>query len=322
MTGTATSTLTPTLSFTLTATATASSTGTMTSTVTSVPSVTFTPTPTPILNSYVTIGDSSHFTAIECVRYLGGFLWVTDLVRNNLQEWSVGGILQGAPVSVYGSGPTTSFLSPEGNAIDPTTGNVYVTFPNKHFVAVFDSSGSYLTSFGQAEFLSSVQPVGAVINSSGTTVYVAQRNILLDANSVFVYAIGGTPSSPTFSYQTKLGASIDFNRPANICLDSSENIYVADPGANALFKMNTSGTLLTTFMISGAFGPNDVAVDSVGKVYAPNMSDNLIYVFDSSGVNIDTFGSGIGFTPWSVAWDGLNTLYVGYQNSWMIVGFH
>lgn len=104
------------------------------------------------------------------------------------------------------------------------------------------------------------------------------------------------------------GLTPGFNAPSGICVDSSNNLYVADYGNNRVLKYDSNGNWLMT--IAGPFtpvppagqptqfnGPEDVSIDSSGNIYVSEGDQTnapLILAFSSAGAYLTNWGNGGG----------------------------
>jgi streptogramin lyase len=212
---------------------------------------------------------------------------VVDSANNNLQKWATaGGTLSPLMTVSSFTGAPTTFNGPSASGIDPVTGNVYVADQSNSQFEVFSSAGSYLTSFGKTE-LGTGAAKGVAVNSAGTTVYALDR----DNHVVRAYLIGGTAGSPTYTDQSGSNiGSATLNYPWNVVLDSSNQVYVPDPGNGSLYKFNVSGTLLQTFT-TGLSAPTDAAVDASGNVFVTDNNNNDVVEFNSSGTELGNFAT-------------------------------
>jgi sugar lactone lactonase YvrE len=105
--------------------------------------------------------------------------------------------------------------------------------------------------------------------------------------------------------------SSPFERPQNIAMDSSGNLYIADPGAEVVLKVNTSGQLSVFAGIAGQTGsaaqgtatsvylsaPSGVAVDSSGNVYIADTGHARVDKVTSSGTLSYLAGTGTAGQP-------------------------
>jgi len=101
-----------------------------------------------------------------------------------------------------------------------------------------------------------------------------------------------------------------FNQPWDICLDSSDNIYVADYGNHRIDKWNASGTSQgyigcgtsgwQTASSKHAYGtgsssfynPTAIYVDSGGSIYVTDKNNNRVSKWNSTGIPLGWLGNG------------------------------
>ena len=93
------------------------------------------------------------------------------------------------------------------------------------------------------------------------------------------------------------------NRPYGVAEDSSDNIYIADSGNNAVEEFIPRGGQLVT-LVSGLNGPEGVALDAFGDVYIADTGNNAIkewFAANNSVVTIVSTGlnqpSGLAVDP-------------------------
>ncbi len=251
-----TATATPTQTSTITATNSATTTYTATQTgtiLTSTPTLTATPPP----RSVYYIGSSG--AAYDGIQYDGnGNVWVADSTNNALQKWTTAGVGPSLNITTFNGSDT--FNTPIGLGLDSTTGNAYVADYVHSRIVVFSSTGTYLTTFANAQISSFV--TGVAVNSSGTMVCVSNPG---NAN-ILKYSIGGTSSSPTFSYLNAISSSAT-TQPYGLAFDSSNNLWVANQ-TGAVVEFNaSSGVTLASFNVAGAEPAYDVVVDGSGNIF-------------------------------------------------------
>lgn len=136
-------------------------------------------------------------------------------------------------------------------------------------------------------------------------------------SSVNLYGVG---TGPQVIYgpatQTTLGSG--FTSTADVAVDGSGNVYVADFGHNLVKEMppNCSGCTITT--LGGGFGmPNGLAVDGAGNIYIADEGHNLVKEMTPGCASITcvtTLGAGFN-TPTGIAVDGSGNVYVGDQGT-------
>ncbi len=125
----------------------------------------------------------------------------------------------------------TSFSSPEGIAIDPSSGNVYVADTVNNRIQIFSSNGTFISEWGEyaprAINGSIDHPSDIALDQAGN-VYVADtgnnRIQIFSSNGTFISVLGRDG-----------GAIGTLRSPEGIAIDpSSGNVYVADTGNNRI----------------------------------------------------------------------------------------
>jgi sugar lactone lactonase YvrE len=164
---------------------------------------------------------------------------------------------------------------------------------------------------------SSTSPSGVVTDATGN-IYVVDAN-----NSVFIYPatfqVPGTYPASTAS-KTIAGAATTLNTPHAIALDASDNIWVANSGANSIVKFTagtTGGTSnvapATTITSTALNTPNGIWIDTLGNIWVTNSGNNTIAVFASnaSGASTPTcvISSSAITTPAGIALDTQGIIY-------------
>jgi hypothetical protein len=222
----------------------------------------------------------------DAVRYGDNALWIFDQINKDLQAWTTTGTGPSPNITSYNSG--TAFTAAFGDGVDPATGNVYQSDANNHTFVAFSSTGTYLGKFGSVQ-LASNQAECVAVNAAGTTVYGG------DGSAFFAYSIGGSSSSPTYTYQSTFGAGL-FNSSQNLSFDSSGNLWVADYGNGRAAEMDSSlssvqkAVTLTTVTVSPR--ANDVAVDNAGNIFVADYANNVVQEFNAAGQHLYNFGAG------------------------------
>jgi DNA-binding beta-propeller fold protein YncE len=160
--------------------------------------------------------------------------------------------------------------STTGIAVNQATHDVYVTDRAARLVEIFTDAGAFVSQF-TAPVDAEVRGGNALAIDSLGNVYVADGN---GCGCVRKYGSTGAPDAalPTIGFGTLLSAFA-------LAVDSENNLYVVDAGANSVQKFTASGTLVSTgnyaFGLDNGNEPRGIAV-------APATND--VYVLDS-GLN-------------------------------------
>jgi uncharacterized protein (TIGR03437 family) len=226
-----------------------------------------------------------------------------------------------ANVDAHGSTTpsATSLSSPEGLAVDPSNGNLYVADSGNNRVLRFrrpaDQSGRITPDIvlGQADFTSSVsaavtasslnQPAGLALGPNGDLfVSDSGNNRVLEfaagaGTSASAIRVFGQPSMTTSVRSSQVSAQT-LTAPLGITVDAAGNLYVADTGANrVVIYSNTQNAppagVAASFVVGQAgFGssgagngtlksPADVAVDSSGNIFVSDNGNNRVLIYGS-----------------------------------------
>jgi sugar lactone lactonase YvrE len=214
------------------------------------------------------------------------------------------------------------FLTARGIAVD-TAGNVYVVDASgdtRGQIQKFDSNGVFLGRVGANNdnpdgFVSAYRIAADSSNNVYATDGNADRtnNLVKKFNSsgVFQFAFGTRGSG---------GGQFAVPGPAGVAINSSGNIYVADPGNNRVQKFSSTGTFISSLGSSGSgdgqfSNPVGLAIDSSDNLYVADSGNNRIQKFNSAGTFVTkwgTNGTGNGefSAPDGVAVDNAGTVYV------------
>jgi tripartite motif-containing protein 71 len=181
----------------------------------------------------------------------------------------------------------TSLSSPEGIAVDPSSGNVYVADTSNNRIQTFSSNGTFVAEWGRygtGNGNGTLRiPEGIAVDPSSGNVYVADtvnnRIQTFSSNGTFISKWGG-------GYAPR-AINGSFDHPSDIALDQAGNVYVADTGNNRIQTFSSNGTFISVLgRDGGANGtlrsPEGIAVDpSSGNVYVADTDNNRISVFTS-----------------------------------------
>lgn len=148
----------------------------------------------------------------------------------------------GAPVTGSGNG---QFNVPNGVAVDPVSGNVYVVDSSNYRVQKFTSSGSFITAWGSQGSGNGhfIGPLGVAVDPVHGDIYVTDFDYTGNSR-VEKFDSSGNPSPPLMWGSGGQGSS-QFNMPFGVAVDSSGCVYVADYGNHRVLKFGDSCPLTT-----------------------------------------------------------------------------
>jgi hypothetical protein len=267
----------------------------------------------------------------------GGDLYVADRGNERVQKWDtngnyigwIGGGVNGwqtgaAPSAGSGNG---EFRGPTKIAVD-ASGNIYVTDRENNRIQKWSTSGDMLgwigggvggwqtatapiTGNGDGQFN---RPLGVDLDSLGN-IYVADtdndRIQKWDVNGVYVGWIGGGVDGwQTGAAPASGNGDGSFDFPADVAVDSSDQIYVADASNWRVQKWDSAGNFIGwigggvdgwqtgTAPASGGreFGEFmpvlGVSLDASGNIYVANSDSDSVYKWDASGNPVGWIGNG------------------------------
>ena len=210
------------------------------------------------------------------------------------------------------------FLSPQHLAFD-SENNVYVTDLGNSRVQKFDSTGNFLTEWGNrgssdGEF---GHPTGIAVSDEFVFVVDNKNHNIqkFTLDGEFVSKWGGFGKDNGF-----------FKSPRGITVSDDESVSVVDSGNARIQKFTLDGEFISGFGQSGKRGGNfvtpvDIAINS-DKIYVTDPNQNKIIVFDLEGNLENIFNDSIGgkpIYPEGIVFDEEDNFYiVDYRNNRII----
>jgi hypothetical protein len=199
------------------------------------------------------------------------------------------------------------FEEPWGTAVDPRTGNVYVSDYSADRVEEFSPSGVFVAwvgSFGHGEGQLD-DPEGLAVDSAGD-LYVGDygNHRVEEFNSAHEYVRKfGTEGKENGEFAGEIGG---------LAIDSSGNVWVVDTGNNRVQEFSATGGYLNKVGSEGSENgefkvPRGIAFDN-GNLYVTDYSNHRVQEFSTAGAYIRQWGSwgngdGQLEDPWGIASD-------------------
>lgn len=151
---------------------------------------------------------------------------------------------------------------------------------------------------------------GGVAKDSAGNIYIADtdnRRIRKIAPNGIISTVAGNGVSPAGTRgDGGLATDAQLNDPTGVAVDSSGNIFIADPADHRIRKVSTDGTISTVagtgtpgFGGDGGpataaqlWAPRDVAVDSAGHLFIADFSNHRVRRIDTDGSISTVAGDG------------------------------
>ncbi len=177
----------------------------------------------------------------------------------------------------FGGGASpVSLASPEGIAVDPASGDIYVSDYQNNVVDVYEPSGSFVTQFPTGS-----GPGAIAFNSTGSDLYVVDENSRL----LEEFDASGSPVNQTAG--PNIGTNLvdaSGNAQAVAVDPTTNNVYVDDEGFNgpaSVSVFSTTGEPLTDLSFQdGLVFSLGIAVDSTtGTVLLGDYLGGTVHVF-------------------------------------------
>jgi tripartite motif-containing protein 71 len=223
-------------------------------------------------------------------------VYVTNQQQGIIQKFDKDGTLLAE--STYGAGNANGQLSSSNLAstiaVDPSTGNLFVTDTNNYRIQEFSPSLTYITQWGSFGSIDGQfnKPQGIAVDASGN-VFVADtlNNRIQEFDSSHAWVRTWGSSAPSTGSAT--GA---FNKPKGIAIDTSGNVWVADSGNNRIQGFGSTGVFIQAWGSSGTgdgnlSGPSDIDVQPGGAILVDDFGHDRVQRFTPGGTYLDQLGS-------------------------------
>lgn len=173
-------------------------------------------------------------------------------------------------------------------AIDPVTGEVYMTDRLSGSIHVFDREGAYLREFALAVPRPGWQPVGIAFDAAGTLFVSdyagpAQQVVAIDRAGAIVRT---------------LGEAEGLNFPNGLAVDKAGFVYVTDSNNGRLLRFGSDGAgvpVVGRGVAAGKFGlPRGLFIDGSARLFAVDTTAQAVLIYrvpEGSVTTLEFLGS-------------------------------
>lgn len=171
---------------------------------------------------------------------------------------------------------------PAGLAYDGNNDRLYVADSAAHDIAVFDSDGKRVLSWGRRGSIDGEfnYPTHISIDPQGRILVTDALNFRIqafDQNGNFLWKFGRHGDG-----------SGDFSAPKGVAMDSDGHVYVVDALFDSVQIFNTDGTLLLSFGEQGPgpgefWLPGGIFIDNKDRIYVCDAYNHRIQIFEYIG---------------------------------------
>jgi len=178
---------------------------------------------------------------------------------------------------------TFSSVAPSGIAVDPATGDRFVSDNQQHRVFRVDGLGGVISSFDTGA-AGSFSPTGLSMGPGGGSLFLSDSQA---RKIIEVSATGVELSSFTTSpFKKKPHSEPLCNDPEGVAYDTTrDHLFIVDPQAGRVFEVTREGSFVAAFPTAPAAPyPTDLAVDPAGDRLIISDSSGHLAEFSRSGV--------------------------------------
>jgi len=201
--------------------------------------------------------------------------------------------------------------SPYGMGID-ASGNIYVTNFGNNTVSEYNSSGTYVGTFGSAQLSN---PSAISFDQLGNA-YVLNYNRTNNGHGNYHGNAYVAQYSSTGTYGSTVVSGL--GTATGMVADQSSDLYIAEGsynnGNNTVSQYDIStGTGLLALSLTGTTNPIGVTVDGSGNVYVLDSlgTTSAVEKYNSAGVFQSTLITGLSKSSHAIYSDGAGDVYVG-----------
>jgi DNA-binding beta-propeller fold protein YncE len=202
-------------------------------------------------------------------------VWKFDSQGNKLTNWGQNG-----------GGAGTNQFNPFG--ITYGGGKFFICDWDNNRIAVFQTNGTAVTTFGKYGNCDFSTPYGMVVAPNGN-LYVSDAGNnqirIYDTNLNFISRFGSGGSG-----------NGQFSTPFTMAIGTNNQLYVVDRGNHRVQILDLQGNYIGKFGQQGVGigqfkDPWGIAIGTNGNIYVVDQSNNRVEIFDATGKFLATFGS-------------------------------
>ena len=285
----------------------------------------------------------------------GPFAYQWQLNSNNLPNGIITTVAGNGAKGLSGDGGQAIYatVTPFSVALDPS-GNLFVADVNNHRIRKVDTNGIITTVAGNGTtnysgdgglaIYAGLHPAAVTVDASGnlfTVDYYSQHIRKVDTNGTITTVVGNGTNG--FSGDGGMAPNASLSRPADVTVDASGNLFIADQNNNRIRKVSTNG-IITTVAGDGGAGysgdggaatnaslliPEGVTVDAAGNLFIADTGNNRIRKVDTNGIITTVAGGGGGsdinaatnaslLFPGGVAVDADGNFFIADSGRWLV----
>ena len=183
---------------------------------------------------------------------------------------------------------TFSSIAPTGIALDPATGDRFVSDSQQHRVFRVDGFGGVISTFDTGT-VTSFAPSGLSMGPGGGSLFLSDR----EARKIVEVSPAGVQISSftTSPFRRKPHSQPLCNDPEGVAYDSTtDHLFIVDPLAGRVFEVTREGTFVAAFPTAPAVSyPTDLAFDPSGARLIVSDSTGRLVEFTRSGVLLGSY---------------------------------
>jgi DNA-binding beta-propeller fold protein YncE len=235
-------------------------------------------------------GISARFSVPQAISAdAAGNFWVADTGNHVIRKVTRSGDVMtvagepGVAGFADGAGAAARFRFPAGIAVDPVSGDLWISDKDNHVIRRMTPGGAVTTIAGQPGVAGAfAYPRGIVVDNTGAA-YVA------DTQNHAIRRITSDGAMTTFAGRVLAQGSADgtgdaarFRSPTDIAIDpTTGNFYVSDTGNDRIRRITPAAVVTTLATIESPWG---LDVDGSGNVYVADHDNHRVRRVTPAGV--------------------------------------